>query len=204
MDTVLQNSNPDNQQLTSSTVSNMAGLLQYIPNVFSKDECDAIIKIAEDTGFIQASFYTDSSGNQHYSSVRKSYRCMIDSHSFVKTLWERIRHLVPDTWDSKPVIGINERLRILRYYPGDEFKPHVDGHYVSPEGNHSQITLLIYLNEDYKGAFTSYLSSNNHSWIQIVPKTGMVVLQDQSLLHYVPALQEGCKYAIRTEIMYKI
>jgi hypothetical protein len=177
------------------------GFLRILKNVYSPDECKALIDMAETEGFVQASLYTDILGNEHYSDTRKSQRCIIDSETFATDLCNRIRSFIPDHMSGKPFVGINERLRILKYLPGDEFKPHVDGKYVSPSGAISQITILIYLNHGYRGGYTCF---HGDTWIPIEPDTGMVVLQDQDLLHGVPPLEEGIKYAIRTEVMYQM
>ncbi len=52
------------------------------------------------------------------------------------------------TWS---VEGVNERMRFLRYHPGQEFKPHLDGQFerlTGPKaGDRSFVTLQLYLNE---------------------------------------------------------
>jgi len=185
-------------------VKQVPGFCKVIPTVLSVEECQAIIHICEEKGFSPASFYTDKDGVEHYSDIRKSQRLLVDSVSFVETLWKRIQPHVPSTlYTDEEVVGLNERLRILKYLPGDQFKPHVDGNYVSPQGHVSRLTLLLYLNEGYDGGFTHYYTHDGR-WLGIPPQTGMVVLQDQNLYHYVPPLVQGCKYAIRTEVMTRI
>jgi hypothetical protein len=69
----------------------------------------------------------------------------------------------------------------------------------------SLITILIYLNEDYEGAFTRFYPSDESLVpIALTPKTGMICLFDQSIYHEVPELTNGTKYVIRTEIMYSL
>ncbi len=184
------------------------GFAVGLEGVLTPEECDAIVQIAEDKGFVPAALYTDLAGNNHMNTdVRKSYRCIIDSVPFAQQLWERVKHAVPATFQrgflNHTVVGLNERIRVLRYYPGDEFKPHSDGQYVAPNGDISQITLLLYLNEGYQGGYTTFFTADQTELIPIQPKTGMVVLQDQRLLHGVPPLLEGVKYAIRTDVMYR-
>jgi prolyl 4-hydroxylase len=202
MDTVLNPTSPP--AIFSDDVKVVPGFLRGIPNVLSSEECQAIIDLCENKGFSPASFYTDKDGVEHYSDIRKSQRLLIDSAPFTQTLWNRIQHHVPTQWNTdEEVIGLNERLRILKYLPGDEFKPHVDGNYISPEGQLSRLTLLVYLNEGYEGGFTHYYTHDG-LWIGIPPQSGMVVLQDQNLYHTVPPLEKGCKYAIRTDVMARI
>lgn len=200
VDTVL-NSNQTIQE--EYDVGNIPGFCKLIRNVLTPEECSALIQISEEKGFTQAAFYTDAHGRDHMAlDVRKSSRCLIDSEPFVEKLWERIHKYVPSKWGDAEVVGINPRLRILRYDPGDEFKPHMDGKYTSPSGAISYITILMYLNQEYEGGYTCFYGPTEGGWIPIQPVTGMIAMQDQNLLHCVPPLISGRKYAIRTEIMY--
>ena len=60
------------------------------------------------------------------------------------------------TWT---VEGVNERMRFLRYHPGQEFKPHLDGHFKRMSGpkagDCSFITLQLYLNQGGVGTLGS-------------------------------------------------
>jgi hypothetical protein len=176
------------------------GYIQILKNVLSADECGELIKATEAHGFKRASLYTDLFGKEYFSDTRKSERCIVDSSQFVAALEERLRPYLPADFRSGKLKGINERLRFLKYTAGDEFKPHIDGSYTADDGAISKITILIYLNADYTGAYTEFAGESD--WMSVVPEPGMVLLQDQSLLHRVPPLLTGCKYVIRTEVMY--
>lgn len=182
-----------------------------LDKILTEKECKDCISISETSGFRVASLHTDSEGVEHYSSIRKSKRCIIDCQEFADRLWERIQHAVPKEWNGLHLhfgenhSPVNKRLRILKYdTPGDEFKPHSDGQYRAPDGSISIFTVLIYLNTEYEGAFTHFLCSDQSGWIVVQPLVGRIAIQDQKLVHFVPPLKKGCKYAIRTEIMYKI
>ena len=64
------------------------------------------------------------------------------------------------TWT---VEGVNERMRFLRYHPGQEFKPHLDGHFKRMSGpkagDCSFITLQLYLNQGGVGSLGSCTGS---------------------------------------------
>lgn len=184
----------------------VGGFVRTVGGILSPDECVRIIEIAERTGFNTASFFTDASGVEHYSDIRKSKRLMIDSLPFVDELWKRIQHAVPSTWNGRVLHAtrpLNERLRILKYdTPGDEFKPHSDGQYASPNGSISELTVLLYLNDGYTGAFTHFLSDDGSVFLPVTPTVGGMTIQDQRLVHCVPPLIHGVKYVIRTDVMY--
>lgn len=182
-------------------IPELPGLVLKISDVFSADECSAVIQIAEKAGFVRASFFTDKDGVEHYSEIRKSERCILDSKPFAAEVFRRLLPHLPAEVNGCKVVGVNERLRILKYGPGDEFKLHSDGSYTSPiDGSYSVLTILLYLNEGYEGGFTTFLDTNS-AYIELVPHVGMVTLQEQPLLHLVPPLKKGVKYVLRTEVM---
>lgn len=188
---------------TLETPEHIPGYVHTLQHILTPYECLRIIEIAEATGFTVASLYTDVAGREHFSETRKSARCILDSHIFVERLWHRLAPFVPTMWGSATCVGLNERLRILRYDPGDEFKPHSDGSYCAPGGAISKITVLLYLNVGYEGGFTHFLHEDGVSWVAIQPNVGSAAIQDQALIHGVPPVVSGRKYAIRTEVMYQ-
>jgi prolyl 4-hydroxylase len=204
MDQVLQKT--ENKNTEPTQITETGGFCLVLDNILTEKECKDCISIAEATGFTAASLHTDLEGNEYFSSIRKSKRCIIDSQKFADELWERIKHVIPTYWNGFKLHTppVNKRLRILKYdTPGDEFKPHSDGQYRAPDGSISIFTILIYLNTEYEDAYTYFLSGDQNGWISITPHVGRVAIQDQQLIHCVPPLKNGCKYAIRTEVMYK-
>ena len=98
---------------------------------------------------------------------------------------------------------LNERLRFLRYDPGQKFEPHMDGVYRREDGSEtSYVTVQLYLNEGFEGGSTTFLGSTDDDRLECVPKTGRVLIFEHRLLHEGSALIKGRKYAVRTDVMY--
>ena len=98
---------------------------------------------------------------------------------------------------------MNERLRFLRYDPGERFAPHNDGCYVRPDKSElSFITVQLYLNEGFQGGSTTFLSWNEEDRLEVVPKIGRVLVFEHRILHEGSPLVKGRKYAVRTDAMY--
>jgi len=173
------------------------GHIQILKQVLTKEECATLITATEEAGFHIASYQTDKG----YSDIRKSHRCLIDSRQFVQRLFDRLHSYLPQTFREGTLKCIYDRLRILKYAVGDEFRAHKDGKTIDVDASISKLSLLIYLNDDYSGGYTEFMNGNKE-WVPITPETGMVVIYDQNLLHRVPSLQSGCKYVIRSELMY--
>ena len=50
-----------------------------------------------------------------------------------------------------------EPLQVLRYRPGQEYRPHFDA--IGDEDNQRVLTFLVYLNEDYEGGETEFIAT---------------------------------------------
>lgn len=99
---------------------------------------------------------------------------------------------------------LNERLRFLRYGPGEYFASHLDGTYVRDDKSElSYITVQLYLNEGFKGGSTTFLSVDEQERLEVVPKSGRVLVFEHRILHEGSELLTGQKYAVRTDVMYK-
>lgn len=205
MDNVLQK----DYKGSNSTIEYLSGIYDHVfilENVLTETECDEIIFEAEDAGFKIAGFYTDDAGEATYidTEKRRSKRCILDSAGFADRLWKRIQHaVIPRLPVGLVAKRLNEHLRILKYAPGDTFVMHRDGNYMTPDGKEiSQYTVLVYLNDNYEGGYTTYYNSPDGIGVPVIPKRGSVIIQHQSCLHSVPPLISGIKYALRTEVMY--
>ena len=155
-------------------------------------------------------------GNQILATeTRKSDRCMLDDEALAGAIFARVRHVIPKTHRGRKVVGLNERLRFLRYRKGDYFVKHMDGTYVRPDGHKcagdiSCLTFLLYLNEEFSGGELEFewaaagRDSRRHSDTHaITPTTGLVVVHDHDIVHGAMLTTEGTRYAIRTDVMYR-
>jgi len=64
---------------------------------------------------------------------------------------------VPRTFKGRVASGLNERLRFYRYDPGQKFDWHQDGYYERENGERSQFTFMVYLNDGFGGGGTSFV-----------------------------------------------
>ena len=142
-------------------------------------------------------------------TARKSGRVCVDAPALAGQIFERLRPALPATWlcgGLWRLKGLNERLRFLRYgRQGDFFHRHRDGCYERNAGERSFVTLLLYLNEGYRGAWTTVYNPAKYGGGALVvpPAVGMVLLHDHNLYHEVPPLVAGVKHVIRTDVMYE-
>jgi len=103
-------------------------------------------------------------------------------------------------------VGLNERMRFLKYKPGHFFAPHRDLRYVrGPDaggrmGETSHITVQLYLNDKFKGGTTRFLSGARHH--DVVPRAGSALIFDHDILHEGSKVMGGVKYSVRTDVMF--
>jgi prolyl 4-hydroxylase len=63
---------------------------------------------------------------------------------------------------------------------------------------------MLYLNTPDKGGETNFMSSRDQSVVSAVaPRTGLALAFDHDITHEGALLEEGIKYCIRTDIMYR-
>jgi len=172
-------------------------------NVLTPKECTDLIEKTEKKGYELALVNVGFGKQKVMTDVRNSSRCIIDWEDYAEELYKRTQRYIPKLFVGRKCLGLNERLRFLRYDKGEYFKPHCDGSYRRENGETSCLTFQLYLNEGFKGGATNFLSWEAvPETVPVVPKTGSVLIFQHDILHEGEALQKGRKYAMRTDIMY--
>jgi hypothetical protein len=122
------------------------------------------------------------------------------------------------------IAGCVDRLRFYKYKKNEEYPEHMDGSYsrtVTHNNDlkqsykqHSFLTLLIYLNDDFEGGETKFFPDKQHCRFlrdienkqpvhTIEPKQGMALINIHNILHEGSKVQSGIKYVLRTDILYQ-
>lgn len=161
----------------------------------SPSECAALINRTETKGFEQASIAT-SEGTLVDQDTRNNDRVILDDPDLAVDLWTRIQPFTPRMLLGRQARGLNERFRFYRYKPGQKFSWHVDGAFRRDNGEISQLTFMIYLNEGYQGGATRFEE------IEVVGQLGMALVFEHSLFHEGAEVLDGVKYVLRSDIMY--
>lgn len=198
-----------------------------LDNVFTKEECDDLIKRTETIGYIPALV---GFPQIRVPENRNNYRCVVDDEILAAEIFKRIKNYVPAEWLMCPVAELNPRLRFLRYEPLQKFETHNDGIYVNEEKTKcSYITVHLYLNEGMSGGATTFTTEpkaygvmkvpGSKDWLKslqkaleiptekprtlsIEPKIGRILIFEHHLLHKGSLVTGGIKYTVRSDIMY--
>jgi len=168
-----------------------------VDEFFTLAECAAAIERAEIAGFRDAPINTRS-GPEIRKDVRNNTRVMIDDLAFAADLYARIGDYVPKHLTGWTLSGVNERFRYYRYDVGQQFDWHYDGAFERPSGERSQLTFMIYLNDEFLGRQTTIED------ITIVPKAGRALFFVHAQLHKGQPVYKGRKYVLRTDVMYQL
>mmetsp|Transcript_49998 Transcript_49998/g.106343 ORF Transcript_49998/g.106343 Transcript_49998/m.106343 type:complete len:254 (-) Transcript_49998:357-1118(-) len=203
-------------------------LALVLHDLLSPDECASLIRRAEDQGFDDALIQGPEGKQILRQDIRWCRRCIVDDVSLADALYVRIFNALRGTelekkithapWitfrsskhgdesDMITAVGLNERMRFLKYEPGHFFAPHQDIRYVrgaecgDKAGETSHVTVQLYLNDKFKGGATRFLSGKRH--YDVKPRMGSALIFDHDLLHEGSKVVGGTKYSVRTDVMF--
>ena len=180
-----------------------------ISDLFTPDECRALIERGEAMGFEAATVRTHG-GPQMMTAVRNNDRAVFDDPAMAESVWERVKAFVPAEIDGCRATGLYPEFRYYRYDPGQRFKRHKDGSVTTADGaQRSRLSFLIYLNVGYVGGetiFSDYEFEDGERAvheIKVVPTIGMGLFFVHERKHEGAAVTEGRKYLLRTDVLYE-
>lgn len=131
--------------------------------------------------------------------VRNNERVMFDDHVLARELFARLAAALPDQLCGMRKHGVNERFRCYRYRPGQRFAAHQDGAFCRDANEHSQLTLMVYLNEGFGGGTTRFLDDDR----EVVPRSGDALLFQHRQWHEGAVVTSSVKYVLRSDVMYR-
>ena len=182
-----------------------------LDNVFTKEECDTLIKLFER---IPENYEIAKINYDDEQIIDKSYRnnkrWLNFDKKLAETFFKKIKPYIPIEFEGNSVSCLNERLSFLKYSTGEYFRAHEDGYYIRPDNSEiSYITVQIYLNDlkEEDGGATTFIKDTYNRIYQdysIIPKVGRVLLFEHDIEHEGSILKNGLKYCIRTDVMYSV
>ena len=125
----------------------------------------------------------------------------MEDEELAQMLWQRASEFVPQPIDGKPASGLNPRIRFYRYSGGEAFVVHHDGSVRIGE-RESEMTFMVYLNDVAQGGETRFYGPGPTVLFDVRPERGKAICFDHLVLHESVAVEEGCKYVLRTDVMF--
>jgi predicted 2-oxoglutarate/Fe(II)-dependent dioxygenase YbiX len=119
----------------------------------------------------------------------------------VQALFAAIQHTVPSRLDDMVIVSLAEqRTACMRYSEGEYFGLHTDSPFVAQDGAITKLSLVLYLNDDYKGGETVFPDLA----LEIKPEVGKILLFPPNLRHMSKPISLGAKYIVRSEVLYRL
>ncbi len=180
-------------------------LVIEVPHLVDPTFCTGMIAQAEALGFAPATITTED-GTSVVPDIRNNDRLILDDPELAGELWRLVAPSVAQPFKGQVAVGLNERLRVYRYGPGQQFDWHQDGEYRSG-ASVSRFTLMVYLNDDYEGGGTSFgdvFSPHVFQDFTVRPETGKALLFHHPLSHRGDPVLRGRKYVLRTDVMFEV
>lgn len=168
----------------------------------SPAECRAWIARGEAHGFEKATI-NGPRGPVLAESVRNNDRWIFDDAELAAEWWARVQDASLPTFGPWHPIAFNERFRMYRYRPGQQFATHYDGSFQRTRDESSWLTFLVYLNEDFTGGETRFSFAHEPDTVSISPRTGSALVFVHDRLHEGATVRSGLKYVLRTDVMYR-
>lgn len=180
-------------------VNKAAPLIIEIPNILTVKECDELIGKINQLNPSLATVRNDGEAEVN-TNVRNNERVIFNDSSLAEKLFLKAQDYVPSTMQGRILSSANECFRCYRYKVGMKFSPHYDGSLERNGNEKSYYSFLVYLNDDFEGGQTNFLTESIHS---ITPRKGFGLLFQHLILHEGAEVSRGVKYVARTDLMYQ-
>ena len=159
-------------------------------------ECRRLVELSEGLGYGLA-------GTRGFNPLaRFAMRALADAPQVAAALTARLARLLPAEYppgSGRRLVGVNERLRFLRYSPGMHHRgDHTDCAHEDARGR-SFLTVQLYLNDAFRGGRTTFVSDR---LVPVEPSVGGAVVFDHELYHRGGVVTAGTKYAVRLDVLY--
>jgi predicted 2-oxoglutarate/Fe(II)-dependent dioxygenase YbiX len=209
-------------------IPEVPGTFQLL-NVFTAEECEALINITETLGYLPDAAVSLPREVRHNHNLT-----WVVDEATDRLIWERCASLFTDPenlFDGLEAVGLNARFRFYRYEEGDYFKFHTDGAWPGSRvidqqlvanaypDRYSEMTFLILLSEDFDGGATRFRVNADNPYqpvgrhspmkdVDIRTPAGSVLCFPHGMhpLHRVHSsvpISRGTKYIIRSDVLFK-
>jgi predicted 2-oxoglutarate/Fe(II)-dependent dioxygenase YbiX len=194
-----------------------------VTGVLSSVECERLIAITESLGYVPDAAVSLPRSVRHNDSLT----WVVDDETS-DLIWTRCESFIDrnnQIFYGSKACGLNNRFRFYRYAKDDYFSPHTDGSWPGSkvvnrqlvhnafDDRWSQLTLLLFLNEDFEGGSTEFqIRSQNDNASETVavrtPRGGALCFPHGShpmhCLHSSGPVTKGVKYIIRSDVLFEI
>lgn len=178
-------------------------LAWVVENAFTPQECEFFISTTD-------LLITDQNAISHRDIGEHREQFYGAHQATFDIVWGRLREVLPATYQGHELVGFDEKIRFNVQYEGGQVAPHFDLASFQANSDRSFITVLIYLNDNFKDGHTrffdneAFLSRNARSAksLDIRPARGQVVIFQHDTYHCGALCVGAAKYALRFDAVY--
>ena len=120
----------------------------------------------------------------------------IKAYEIIKLIDEPFKDVIDYYWSQHPSLPkpkyISKNYPIRKYKTGGFMGKHIDINRHTPS---MDISILIYLNDDYVGGELEYINDTNNR-VKIIPQKKLVVIMNNQLEHRVLPITSGVRYSL--------
>eukprot|EP01065_Artemidia_motanka_P029855 TRINITY_DN3591_c0_g1_i1.p1 TRINITY_DN3591_c0_g1~~TRINITY_DN3591_c0_g1_i1.p1 ORF type:complete len:193 (+),score=54.37 TRINITY_DN3591_c0_g1_i1:54-632(+) len=173
------------------------GRVWTLRELLSADECRTIIE--DQTEDMSVKFYPPT----RESTGRLCMRRVFDDEELARRIEDRLPGVRPEIGGWR-YVGVHKSFTIVRYEPEHFFGLHTDHRSDVDRRRRTQLTLMIYMNDDFEGGDTRFATDPE---IRIRPETGLALMFVQGTEARLP--HEGCpitagqKHILRTSLVFE-
>ncbi|MFO7567725.1 MAG: 2OG-Fe(II) oxygenase [Enhygromyxa sp.] len=124
--------------------------------------------------------------------------CVVDDPLLALRLFYRLAKALPDTREAAELVGIKPLLRCLRFSPGEGTELHRDPARETTDGQRSQLSVLLFLNDDFTGGAIEFPSAGR----VVEPRVGRAIVFPHELVHRDLSVEQGSKFVLEAEVFY--
>eukprot|EP00026_Physarum_polycephalum_P014885 Phypoly_transcript_15451.p1 GENE.Phypoly_transcript_15451~~Phypoly_transcript_15451.p1 ORF type:complete len:255 (+),score=41.94 Phypoly_transcript_15451:103-867(+) len=180
-----------------------------VDGVFTEEECQEFISRLVEPLKIDTTTSEDL--------LRIVERTSLKDQELAERLYKRVKPICPARWrvtNEDPhlgpfaqgewaISGVDHRIQLYRYTAGGVFNKHRDGPTYYSVNKRSLFTVLVYLNDTYKGGNTTVFTDDQTIDYKVPKKAGACFAMLQRMLHEGSRVEEGVKFALRCDVLYE-
>lgn len=118
----------------------------------------------------------------------------------VPALFAVIQPTAPAQLDGMEIVALAEQYTAcMRYSVGEHLGLHTDAPFLGEDGALTKLSLVLYLNDDYIGGETVFPELA----LEVKPEVGKILLFPPDHRHLSKPIEQGAKYIIRSEVLYR-
>lgn len=122
----------------------------------------------------------------------------IDDPVLALRIFYRLAQLLPGTREQAELVGLKPLLRCVRYGRGEGTPPHCDPARETTDGQRSQLSVLVFLNDNYGGGAVEFPTIGR----VVEPRAGRALVFPHDALHRDHTVAHGRKFVLEAEVFY--